>query len=446
MKKIQQALLSSALVLGSYQALALPFSGTDARSLAMGGTGVAAGSVVNASTFNPALLAAYREDEDFNLSLSFGFIARDEQDMIGTLDDFQNGPDLVANFSNSTTAYQTAVTAAVDDPANVLLIANDDFAAFQAIPSVSSAAATLNSDAATLETALNGFANKPIDLGATVGFNMTIPSDSLGISLFVNSRIIGSGYVADIDQDTTIITDVANTITTPTSITDLQGISDPFANTSLQTKLVMTGGAVTEVGLALATKIAGIAIGVTPKQLRIDTIEFSQGVDVADTDTALDDTGETFTDVNFDVGLAMDLGVFKLGAVVKNMIAQEYTMVNSINPGSHVLIEPQLRAGIAFDAGWATLTMDQDMSVNKGLVNTDDAVLNALQESQYTSLGLEMDLALIQLRAGVRTDATGNSADVVTAGIGFHFLFTLDVAVAASENSAEGIVQLGMRW
>ncbi|MDH5394252.1 MAG: conjugal transfer protein TraF, partial [Gammaproteobacteria bacterium] len=79
MKKLQQALLSSAMVLGSYQAFALPFSGTDARSLAMGGTGVAAGSVANASTFNPALLAAYREDEDFNLSIAAGFIARDEQ-------------------------------------------------------------------------------------------------------------------------------------------------------------------------------------------------------------------------------------------------------------------------------------------------------------------------------------------------------------------------------
>ncbi|MDH5518706.1 MAG: conjugal transfer protein TraF [Gammaproteobacteria bacterium] len=446
MKKIQQALLSSALVLGSYQALALPFSGTDARSLAMGGTGVAAGSVVNASTFNPALLAAYREDEDFNLSLSFGFIARDEQGMIDTLDSFQNGPDLVGNFSNSTSAYQTAVTAAVNDPANLQLIIDDDFTAFQALPSVSGAATTLNNDAVALQTALNDFADKPIDLGATVGFNMTIPSESLGISLFVNSRIIGSGYVTDIDQDTTIITDVATTITSPTSISDLQAISDPFAGTSLQSSLVMTGGAVTEVGLAMATKIAGIAIGVTPKQLRIDTIEFIQGIDVADTDTALDNTGESFSDANFDVGLAMDLGVFKLGAVVKNMIPQEYAMVNSVIPGSRVVVEPQLRAGIAFDAGWATLTMDQDMSVNKGLVNTDDPVLNSLQESQYTSVGLEMDLALIQLRAGLRTDATGNSADVITAGIGFHFLFTLDLAVAASENSAEGIVQLGMRW
>ncbi|MDH5393693.1 MAG: conjugal transfer protein TraF, partial [Gammaproteobacteria bacterium] len=409
-------------------------------------TGVAAGSVANASTFNPALLAAYREDEDFNLSIAAGFIARDEQGMIDTLDSFQAGPDLALNFSNSANNYQTAVSDAVGDPANALLIINDDFAAFQALPTVSAAAATLNNDAAALETALNAFADKPIDLGATLGFNMTIPSETLGMSVFVNSRIIGSGYVTDIDQDTAIITNVTNTVTNPTSITDLQGITDPFAGTSLQTSLVLTGGAVTEVGLALATKIAGIAIGVTPKQLRIDTIEFIQGVDVADTGTALDNTGESFTDANFDVGVAMDLGVFKLGAVVKNMMSQEYVMVNSINPGSRVVVEPQMRAGIAFDAGWATLTMDQDMGVNKGLIKTGDAVLDALQESQYTSLGVEMDLALVQLRAGMRTDATGNSADVLTVGVGFHFLFTLDIAAAVSDNSAEAIFQAGLRW
>lgn len=60
MKKIQNTLIGAAIALTSFQAAALPFAGVDARSLAMGGTGVAAGSIANASTFNPALLAASR--------------------------------------------------------------------------------------------------------------------------------------------------------------------------------------------------------------------------------------------------------------------------------------------------------------------------------------------------------------------------------------------------
>ena len=70
------------MALASFQVAALPFTGVDARSISMGGTGVAAGSIVNASTYNPALLAAYRDGEDFNFSVALGIIARDEDDML----------------------------------------------------------------------------------------------------------------------------------------------------------------------------------------------------------------------------------------------------------------------------------------------------------------------------------------------------------------------------
>ena len=416
MKTLQKTLLGGAIALASFQVAALPFSGVDARSISMGGTGVAAGNVVNASTFNPALLAAYREGEDFNISLALGIVARDEDDMIDAIDEIQatntNGFDKFQQFEDDIQSYIFAFGG----------------------PGQTAAGNALQSSAQDLKDALNNLSNKPIELGFNAGMNLSIPSDTLGVSVFANTRAIASGSVnvapSDINNIDGVVSDVL--AANPTT--------DPFAGGDLASTLDLTGGAVTEVGVALATKIAGIAIGVTPKTLRIDTITLSESVNATDTDNALDDTGETFEDVNFDVGVAIDLGVFKIGAVGKNMIEQEY----NLSSGSKVIIEPQLRAGIAFDAGWATLTMDQDLTENKGIISND--IIGDSLNTQYTSLGVEFDLALIQIRAGMRSDNTGNSDDVVTAGIGIHALVTFDLAVAANDQGVEGVLQLGMRW
>jgi len=435
---ITGALIGGTMSLASFQAAAVPFSGVDARSIAMGGTGVAAGNVVNASTFNPALLAAYREDEDFNMSLALGVVARDEEDMIDAIDEIQAtdsfGNDVVARFSNDMTAYENRVTFLIGGGATT-------------VGDITTGAATeiadLQNSAAGLTTAFNNLGDKPIELGFNVGFNLSIPSDTLGVSIFANSRAIIAGSLTDVDLDTAEITNIVDEVTSPTDFGTLTGLTDPFnGGNDVNSKLVLNGGAVTESGVALATKIAGIAIGVTPKILRIDTIETVTGVNAVDTDN-LDDTGETFEDVNFDVGIAIDLGVLKIGAVGKNMIEQEYDITGS-TLGSKIVIEPSLRAGVAFDAGWATLTMDQDLTENKGVVSND--TIGDSLNTQYTSLGIEFDLALLQIRAGLRSDNTGNSDDVLTAGIGLHALVTADFAVAANDQGVEAVFQLGMRW
>lgn len=438
MKKIQNTLIGAAIALTSFQAAAVPFAGVDARSLGMGGTGVAAGSIVNASTFNPALLAAYREGEDFNFSVALGVLARDNG-LIDEIDALQAtnpaGNDLVTQFGVDVDAYNLAVN-------NAILAGNFLPADIQTATAIE--AANLNASTSAITTALNNLNNKPIELGANVGVNLSIPSDTLGISVFVNSRAIAAGAINIDPSDTAAIDGVVTTLTGLTDFAsyDNLNIADPFAG-NLASTVTLTGGAVTESGVAFATKILGVAIGVTPKQLQIDTIETTSGVSGTDTGALLDDTGDTFTDANFDVGVAIDLGALKIGAVGKNMISQEYALTNSV-AGSKVVIEPQLRAGIAFDAGWATLTMDQDLTVNKGIIS--NALIGDTQDSQYTSLGIEFDLSLVQIRAGMRSDNTGNTEDVFTAGIGLHALATVDFAVAGNDQGAEAVFQFGMRW
>ena len=406
MKKLQHTLIGAAIALTSFQAAALPFAGVDARSLAMGGTGVAAGSVANASTFNPALLAASREDEDFNLSLAFGISARDEFEMIDALDNLQGT--LITDFTNSIDAFTAAPGAGT--------------------------AGQVQTAGNALTAGITNLSNKPIDLGANLGFNLTIPGETLGMSVFVNARGLASGAVNIDAADTTAINNVI------TDALALNPVTDPFATTMAST-LDLTGAAVTEAGVAFGTKIFGLALGITPKQVSVDAISSSQSLKTADTSVP-SDTTESFTDANFDAGVAIDFGLFKIGGVVKNMIEQEYTLIN----GNKIILEPQARAGIAFDYGWVTLTMDQDLTVNKGVITTGVAAVDELKESQYTAVGVEFDLALVQVRAGMRSDNTGNTDDVLTAGIGIHALASVDLAVAGNDKGVEAVLQVGLRW
>ena len=419
MKKIQNTLIGATIALTSFQAAALPFAGVDARSLAMGGTGVAAGSVANASTFNPALLAASREDEDFNFSLAFGALARDEGDMIDALDALQatniNGNDFVQQFDADVNAYIAAFPVGG--------------------AALTTAENNLTASASALETGLNNLDNKPLELGVNFGLNVTVPGETLGMSVFANSRGVAAGTINIDSADTAVISQATNDILNGTNTLS----TDPFAG-GLASTLTLTGAAVTEVGVAMGTKIFGLALGVTPKMVQIDSISSTQGLETAD--ATLPSEGESFSDANFDAGVAIDFGLFKIGGVVKNMIEQEYTLSN----GSKVIIEPQARAGIALDYDWITLTMDQDLTVNKGVINTGVAAIDELRESQYTSLGVEFDLALVQIRAGMRSDNTGNTEDVLTAGIGIHALVSFDLAAAVNDQGAEVIMQLGLRW
>lgn len=437
MKKLHQALFGSVIALGTGQAVALPFTGVDARSLAMGGTGVASGSIVNASTFNPALLAMARNGEDFNLSVSFGAIARDEDDLIGAVDDLQAtdgaGNDLVQQFGNAVDAYDIAVN-------NSILAGATTFADVNT--AVASEAAALQASSASLTSALDNLSNKPLELGAELGVNISMPGDTFGMSVFANSRGIAAGYATIDSADTGQITSIVNTVTSITTFTDYTAlnIADPFAGgTNLASSFTLNGGVVTEVGVSMAMKVFGIAIGVTPKNVQIDTIESTSSVNTAD--TSIDNTGDSFSDVNFDVGVAVELGSLRIGAVGKNMIPQEYALTGS---STKVVLEPQLRAGVAYDAGWATFTVDQDLTENKGILS--NAALDATSTTQYTAMGVEFDMALVQVRVGMRTDMTGNSEDVVTAGIGIHALVSFDVALAANDQGVEGILQLGVRW
>lgn len=105
--KIKQLLVTSTLTALSSAALAAPFSVYDARSAGMGGTGVASAHISSAPFYNPAMLAAQREEEDFSLLAGAGVSAQDNNKLLDDLEAFD------AAYANSdAAAAQTAIQAA----------------------------------------------------------------------------------------------------------------------------------------------------------------------------------------------------------------------------------------------------------------------------------------------------------------------------------------------
>lgn len=106
--KIKQLIVTSTLAALSSTALSAPFAVYDARSAGMGGTGVASAHISSAPFYNPAMLAAQREEEDFALLLGVGVAAQDNNKLLDDIEAYNNAVDTL-----DVTAYEAAIDAAV---------------------------------------------------------------------------------------------------------------------------------------------------------------------------------------------------------------------------------------------------------------------------------------------------------------------------------------------
>lgn len=69
---------------------AAPFFIFDARSAAMGNTGVASGNLGQAMYMNPAMLAEQKQEDDFSIGMNLGLAYDDEFDVLDLYDEFQD--------------------------------------------------------------------------------------------------------------------------------------------------------------------------------------------------------------------------------------------------------------------------------------------------------------------------------------------------------------------
>ena len=431
--------IAPTLVLFSTQAAAVPFQSIDPRSLGMGGVGVASGNAANAGFMNPALLSTAREDEDFSLELPIlGARFSDKDELLDEVDSYQDN-NLEGNLTTTIEDFKAAVSGGV--PATI-----------------QAEAANVAADADALLTQLEKLTGKPLQGEVFGGMVVGIPSKKVGASLTLNAYAVVGGQLNFEDQALIdgIIT-AANATADGSDLTALENnsvVADQLASTAnvvdnLQSNLAARGAIISEVGLSLSREvnIAGhdIAVGITPKAVKVKTFHYVLGVNTADVDT--DKGTKEFSDFNLDVGIAKDYGNnWKTGLVIKNLIGKEYDTAPFIETGltavapAKIKVDPQVRLGIAHSNEWLTVAADLDL--------TENEPVGFESKSQYLGIGAEMDLFdWVQFRAGYRHNMSDSDTSIPTIGFGFSpFGVHMDLALAGNSDEVAVSFQLGFRF
>jgi len=180
-----------------------------------------------------------------------------------------------------------------------------------------------------------------------------------------------------------------------------------------------------------------LSIGVSAKFLLVEGYGYADPLRSADVDIDRDgqDTGSQFT---FDIGMLKEIGVWKLALVAKNILPGTYKYGDS---GDEFKIEPQLRAGFAYQGRYSVLELNLDLTEN-------DPVGFALP-TQIAAVGWEWQTwRWLALRAGYNKNLTGDEADYGSLGFGLVFGDTVhfDIAGFTGDEGDGASAQLGIQF
>ena len=194
----------------------------------------------------------------------------------------------------------------------------------------------------------------------------------------------------------------------------------------------MTGGIIQEFGLALATNVSlngyDFDMGVTPKYMVVTTTDlvFELNDLEEDNDPFTDDNTKDYTTFNADIGLSKRLGEnWKTGLVVKNIIPQSF---DTPSKRSKVKIDPAARIGASYRNNWITVGADFDLTENDSI--------GGFSKTRFLSLGAELDVWLLKLRAGYRANLASDGGNIPSLGVGL-YLFGLNADIAVAGNQFE---------
>lgn len=431
------------LLLGSSVALAIPFNSFDARSMAMGGAGVAVADAASAPLFNPALLSIARYSDDFSLVLpTLGVHVSDPDDLIGSVDKFESG-NYVENLQTAVTALNNAV-AAVD------------------IAAVQTNAAAVSSRINTLSTQLDTLNNKPITLDAGMATVVGIPNKKFGIAFYANGSVATGGIFQY--KDAALL---ATLSAQATCFSTAAAIADPvaaaaaialcetpaFTTDSLKSAITMRGVMLAETGFAISREFRiyrrNIAFGITPKIIQAQLYDVPIGLNSPSLSNFNgNDYRAQYSMLNFDFGMAQNFrNGWRTGLAIKNVIPAFLDFKRApvagdtpVATGETLRLIPQTRAGVSHTNRWSTVALDVDLYRN------DPAGLE--NYTQYVALGGELNgWNWGQLRAGYRADLVDSARNIISLGLGFSpFGVHADLAVAGNEHELGASFQLGFHF
>lgn len=137
--------------------------------------------------------------------------------------------------------------------------------------------------------------------------------------------------------------------------------------------------------------------------------------------------------INFDLGLAKEIGVWKMGLVVRNIISADvkYGVSDEI-----FSIGPQVRMGLAYQSRRTLVELDVDVTSNEGF--------GFAKETAYVAAGLEFRLLpRLYLRSGVRQNRVGDALTTGSLGIGLDFWgVMLDVAGQSNKDEQAVLINI----
>jgi len=377
----------------------------EARNSAMGGTGVASSRYKAAGFANPALLTRFGASDDFGILFpTVGAFADDETGLATDLQDFTDEFDRVDGL------FQSAAVTQAD------------------LDSLASSLGTLSGRELTA------------DVGA--GLALAMPSDKFAWSLHLRTYV-----------DVTTFANV-----NPNDLTAIQGA---IANPSLPTLLSQAralGIATTEVGFSMAREFdfsgKKLAIGVTPKYQRVDSINYGVSIDdFEDNDFDADVYTRDEGHFNLDVGASFEPGGgFLFGLMVRDALSYEYDSVVTLGQSFSYKVGPVATAGVSWNNSWFTLAADVDLNVRERIDEGATGIggLGISDDTQMWHVGGEFDLAQwFQLRAGYRGDFENTLEDAITAGFGLSpwDVFHIEVAgMYVDEDSLGAVAQLSFTF
>ncbi|MEL6117438.1 conjugal transfer protein TraF [Photobacterium sp. SP02] len=371
--------VATALSVSTFSAQAA-VNGADARSVAMGGTGVASASYLTASFYNPALVAHYNKTDDFGVLLpAVGISIHDPDELNQKVEDFQDVND----------ELEMAIDNSGGSPVSDALI-NEWKAALLAMD--------------------EGKLKADISIGAAVA----VPNRYLSMSLFTQAQIVSLAQ-ANIDPD------------------DLAGVdgSNPPDLDNLQSDVLGIAGGIVDVGLTMGKSFElptvslpeqKVSVGISPKIQQLIAVSFQNTVSQFDnSDFEFENEYQDDTAFNLDIGLAYQpIPTVTLGFSGRNLFKQELETNTPESPAGQpgkftsktLLVEPKYTLGAAYSNSWFTAAADVDLTEQKYFKEFDLA-------TQYARLGMELNgWDWVQLRAGYSLSLTDSAEDTMSAGIG----------------------------
>ena len=423
------------LSIASTSALASPQTALSARAFAMGGTGVAVAQPSAAASANPAMMAAQQHEwvDDFGLTIpSINARLADEEEVVDQIDDIQ---DLIDDLDASISSFD---------------VSNPDINSLQtSAGELSDRLADLNRD--TMRA----------NIGA--GVSLAVPSPRLAVGVFANGNLTATVRGEVPDEDRAFLNQLRDAEDADNVAKLLKSDNSEYINEdgslALNSKGRILASAVTEVGVSFARTfdIEGetLQLGVSPKFVKLQTFQYSEGVaDFDDDDFDASDYETDKTGFNLDLGAAYAFGEnneWNTGVVVKNLIPMKLDSAQErleLDEKKHTLkLDPMVTAGIAHSGDFHVLTAELDLTKKEAFGYEDD--------TQWLAFGAEFDAwRWAQLRAGVRQNLASNSDNdgieedtQFTAGIGLNaFGARLDLAGLYSSADVGAALEFGVAF